>query len=229
MEELISKSKILIHTFIKFSLFPVVLFWPAGTVNWPEAWIILLIFTLGIGYNIIWLIKNNPALLKERLNKSIQKDQKKWDKILVVVMMIFAIVWIPLPGLDYRYGWSNMPLILEISGFVALLPSLYIIARILQENTFLSPVVRIQKERGHKVIDTGPYKYVRHPMYAVGVIMFIAWPLALGSWITLLLAPLWILIIVIRTYFEDKTLFKELDGYVDYTNRVKYRIIPGVW
>ena len=143
--------------------------------------------------------------------------------------MIFAIVWIPLPGLDYRYGWSNMPLILEISGFVALLPSLYIIARILQENTFLSPVVRIQKERGHKVIDTGPYKYVRHPMYAVGVIMFIAWPLALGSWITLLLAPLWILIIVIRTYFEDKTLFKELDGYVDYTNRVKYRIIPGVW
>lgn len=225
-----SKGKTIIQVAVGIFFLPVLLFIPAGTLNWPEAWLFLIIFLPWLGTILLWLMKNNPDLLKERLKMPIQKNQKGWDKGIVLAFLILSMIWLPLPGLDaVRYQWSHVPLALKAPGFIGLIPSFLIVFLTMRENPYLSAVVKIQRDRDHKVITTGPYKYVRHPMYSGMIILFLSFPLSLGSYYALILSLVFIFLIILRTHLEDKTLQKELPGYDGYTKRVRYRLMPGVW
>jgi protein-S-isoprenylcysteine O-methyltransferase Ste14 len=132
-------------------------------------------------------------------------------------------------GFDARWGISHVPLWLQALGALDIALSNYVVFLTFRENSYAAPVVKIQRERGHRVVSTGPYAYVRHPMYAGGLLMFLGMPLQLSSWLGLaglvLLAPL----LAVRIVMEERTLAAELDGYRDYAERVRYRIIPGLW
>ncbi len=205
------------------------LFGTAGTFNWPEAWVYLVIqFGWSVGLS-IFLWRHDIELLKDRM-KFTKKSAKGWDKVMTFVSMPFYIPYLVLPGLDaVRYQWSHVPLWAKVACFIVIVASFLWISWIMKENTYLSRFVEIQEDRGHKVITTGPYKFVRHPMYISASILMIALPIALGSLYALIPMAFITVFIIIRTYLEDKTLHKELEGYVEYAKITRYRLIPGVW
>ena len=155
---------------------------------------------------------------------------KAWDKVILLISTIAFIPYLILPGLDgVRFQWSSVPLIVKAVGFIGIILSFMLVFWVMRENTFLSLIVEIQKERGHKVITTGPYQYVRHPMYFGVIVLFFSIPVALGSLWGLIPSGALTLLILIRTVLEDKTLREELEGYNSYTEKVRYKIIPGIW
>jgi protein-S-isoprenylcysteine O-methyltransferase Ste14 len=205
------------------------LFLPAGTLAWPAGWIFLILLhgwlLIGIGL----LLKHNPSLLEERLRFS-QSNQKVWDKVFIILYQLFLLAWLVLMPLDaVKYHWSQIPIMLQVVGVMLLITSFIIISLTFRENAFLSPTVRVQLERGQTVISTGPYRYVRHPMYAGGLLLFLGTPLLLGSWYGLLLVVLLILVVAVRAVLEERVLRDELPGYAAYMKQVKYRLIPYVW
>jgi protein-S-isoprenylcysteine O-methyltransferase Ste14 len=203
-------------------------FGPAGTFDWPEAWLFLFLYVFAVAGMVRWLKKNNPELLKERMSR--RKDAETWDKIILYIYSILAMTMLAVAGLDaVRYQWTHVPLVLKVVGFLGFIPAYMLIFWTMTQNRYLSEVVRIQEERGHEVCTTGPYRYVRHPMY-VGVIFFVfCLPLALGSFFALLLSAAILIVFLLRTSLEDKTLQKELPGYEEYAKQVRYKLIPGVW
>jgi protein-S-isoprenylcysteine O-methyltransferase Ste14 len=203
-------------------------FVPAGTLKWPEAWILLGSYGLLVIGVFRWWKKHAPSLLRERMSR--KKDAKSWDKVIIRVYSFVLIVLMALPGLDaVRFGWSTMPLALKILGFCGYVPAIGLALWAMRENAFLSDVVRIQTDRGHTVCTTGPYRYVRHPMYTGIILMFLCFPLSLGSWYTYIPAALIVFLFILRTALEDKTLKAELPGYADYAAKVRFRLLPGVW
>jgi protein-S-isoprenylcysteine O-methyltransferase Ste14 len=207
-----------------------ILFGAAGTLNWPEAWIYLALaaaMSFGGGF---WLARRDPALLSERLGSLIQREQKGWDKVLMVVMVALWTGWLILMGLDAgRYHWSEIPLVLQGAGLALICLGAYLVWLTLKANSYAAPVVKIQKARGHVVVTSGPYARIRHPMYA-GALLFIAGvPLLLGSWWGLAAGVGLVLIIAMRAVFEERTLAAELEGYADYAARVRYRLVPYLW
>lgn len=211
-------------------LFSVALFLPAGTLNWPAAWAFLaLFFTFSIALR-VWLLRFNPELLAERLTGIGKPDQKTWDKVLLAITAVAFFAWLPVMGLDaVRFGWSHVPAWLQGLGTLLVLISFYIFYLTFRDNPYLSPAVRIQSDRGHEVISTGPYLWVRHPMYAGFVLFAFGTTLMLGSMYGLLGALLLIGIIARRAVLEERVLRDELKGYRDYMTQVKYRLIPHVW
>ena len=205
------------------------LFGAAGTLRWPAAWAYL-VLVFGPGLLItLELAKRDPALLEERMKPVIQKDQPLWDRILITTFLALWLGWFVLMGLDVRFGWSAMPVWLQWIGAAGVLLTMWIWFLIFRENTFLAPVVKIQKERGHKVISSGPYAIVRHPMYAAALVFFAATALLLGSWYGLAGALLLAAWLVVRTALEDRELKHGLAGYTDYAARVRYRLVPLIW
>ncbi|MBN1412976.1 MAG: isoprenylcysteine carboxylmethyltransferase family protein [Spirochaetales bacterium] len=203
-------------------------FLPAGTLFWVEAWVLIGIYLSAVTAFILWLKKYDPALLKERAEK--KKEGKSWDKGLLLLYSILLIAMIITCGLDaVRFRWLPVPLPVQITGFAMFLPVMLIIFRVHGENTYASEVVRIQKDRGHHVISTGPYRFVRHPMYSGIIILMLSLPLALGSFIAESFSILIIIVFVIRTCREDTTLMNELPGYKEYAEKVRFRLIPGIW
>ena len=197
-----------------------IFFVPAGTVAWIEAWIFIIFYFLYVGLGVAWLKKNDPELLKERMKH--KKDAKPWDRFLILAYVILLISLIILAGLDaVRFRWSNVPEVLKIICFIGFLPSTAIIFWAMKENSYLSDVVRIQDERGHQVCTTGPYRYVRHPMYGGIILLLIFFPLALGSYFALIPALFTIAVFILRTALEDKTLIQELAGYDEYTKKFR--------
>jgi len=223
-----SKAKIIIKTVVTVLFAFAVVFVPAGTLNWPEAWVFLLLYFVFVTAALIWMKKNAPGLLKERMSK--KKDVKSWDKKFFTAYSIFLIALLIVPGLDaVRFGWSEVPLFVRVLGFLGFIPAMGFAFWAMKENAFASDTVRIQKERGHTVCTTGPYRYVRHPMY-VGVILFLlCFPIALGSFYTFIPAFINTALFILRTSLEDKTLQEELPGYKEYAQEVRYRLFPGVW
>lgn len=214
------------------SLFAVALLWPAGTWQWWDAWVLIVMWTV---YGVImthYLLRHDPILLAERLKLvPIHKDQKYWDKLLMSVFFIAIIGLYLIPGFDVmRYEWSEpLPEWIRILAMLIHLPCFLLLGWVMRENTFLSQVVKIDKKRGHKVVTTGPYALVRHPMYTVAIVLLFAVPLALGSRFALILSVFLTLLLIIRTYFEDRTLHVELEGYLEYAKQTRYRLIPGIW
>jgi protein-S-isoprenylcysteine O-methyltransferase Ste14 len=180
---------------------------------------------VGIGL----LLKHNPSLLEERLSFS-RPNQKAWDKVFLLLYQLVLFAWLVLMPLDaVRYHWSHMPIVLQVVGAMLLITSFILISLTFKENAFLSPTVRVQHERGQTVISTGPYRYVRHPMYAGGLLLFLGTPLLLGSWYGLMLVVLLVLVIAVRAVLEERVLRDELPGYAAYMTQVRYRLIPYIW
>jgi protein-S-isoprenylcysteine O-methyltransferase Ste14 len=205
------------------------LFLSAGTIAWVAGWIYLvLFFGFFLGVN-AWLFQHNPGLLQERMSFS-RPDQKGWDKILFPLLLVLPFFWLVFISLDaIRFHWSSVPFWFQVVGAILLLGSFYLFFLTFRENSYLSTVVRIQKERGHEVISTGPYHYVRHPMYAGFLLFMIGTPLLLGSWYGVLLGLAFIVLLARRAVLEERTLQKELRGYANYMAKVKYRLIPFIW
>ena len=204
------------------------LFVPAGTLRWPEAWLLLIFYLATVTGVMIWMKINAPGLLKERMSRN--KEVKSWDKIIMIAYSFLLIILLAVPGLDaVRFGWSEVSLIVKALGFIGYIPATSFAFWAMRENAYASDVVRIQEDRGHTVCTTGPYRYVRHPMYT-GVILFVlCFPISLGSLYSFIPASLIIVLFIIRTSLEDKTLLEELPGYKEYAQKVRYRLLPGVW
>jgi protein-S-isoprenylcysteine O-methyltransferase Ste14 len=207
-----------------------ILFVPAGTLAWPGAWIFLAELG-GLGTVIaLWLARHDPELLRQRMGSFVQREQKSWDQAFAVTFLALWHVWLVVMALDaVRFGWSSVPRWLQAVGAVGVALCMFLAFLTFRENSYAVPVVRVQRERGQHVISTGPYAYVRHPMYAGAVCLFIGTPLLLGSWIGLAMAVLLVMLLAVRAVLEERTLAEELEGYRDYAARVRYRFVPLVW
>jgi len=211
-------------------IFSALLFGAAGTILWPAGWAYLILFFAGALWITVLLARNDPALLAERMKSPVQKNQPVWDKVFLLAMMVAWCGWLVLMGLDaVRFRWSAMPVWLQCAGGALMVLSFRMIARVFRENTFLSAVVKIQTERGHKVISTGPYAIVRHPLYAAVLIYLPTTALLLGSWYGLAASVVFSGGVAFRTAMEDRELRRGLEGYAQYAGRVRYRLIPFVW
>jgi len=223
-------GKVWIVLGVECLVFALLLFLSAGTIKWSAGWAFLILFFGGAMAITLVLARHDSALLAERMKPPIQPGQPLWDKILLCVVILLWLAWLILMGLDaVRFRWSVMPEWLQWIGVVGIALSFWICYRTFRENTFLAPVVKIQKERGHKVISTGPYAIVRHPLYSAVLIMLPSTGLMLGSWYGVAASFLINAAIIFRTWMEDGKLKQELDGYAAYADRVRYRLLPFVW
>lgn len=226
MNEKVSTGRIVQRFLSAAIVLGLFLFLPAGTFKWIEAWGFILIYLAWALILLVWLKKHSPALLEKR--GSTKLPSRSWDRVFLFVSTFFFAIMFITYGLDsVRFGWSNLPVFVEVIGFLGIVFSLYVVSLTMKENPYLARIVEIQE--GQEVISTGPYKSVRHPMYAAFIVMIFGMSLALGSLYSLIPATLVVITIIIRTVLEDKTLHKELAGYADYANKVKYKLIPGVW
>lgn len=217
------------ETAILFLVIALLLFLPAGTIAWLSGWIFLILFFGFVVAVTVWLSRHDPGLLQERMTL-FKPDQEAWDKVLVILVEILFFAWLGFMPLDaVRFRWSHMPVWLHLAGAIILLFSFYLFFLTFRENPYLSPAVRVQKERGHTVISTGPYRYVRHPMYAAFIVFALGTSLLLGSWYGVLSGSILVVIIARRAVLEERMLRKELKGYDRYMDQVKYRLIPFVW
>lgn len=226
----ISPIKIFL-TFIYILIFPVVLLCLSGNWSWIQGWIFSIWF-LGLSYTtIIYLYNYDPGLLEERYRKPGSGEEKGWDKYFIYILFPSFIVWYIIMPLDsQRFVWTtNFPLQLEIIGFLLLIGSAFLLFRSYKDNSFVSPLVRIQSERDQKVVSTGVYGFVRHPMYLGGIMLFLGAPLLLGSIYGIIVGIFLSLIFVARIIGEEKMLILELDGYPEYKDKVEYRLIPYIW
>ena len=221
-------TKLFIQAIIKF-LFGVViigllLFIPAGTIEYWNAWIFMgALFIPMFIAGIILMIKN-PELLKKRLNAKEKQNEQKMVIMLSGLMFLSGFI---VAGLGYRFNWFRLPDIVTIISTIVFLIAYLLYAEVLRENTYLSRTIEVQK--GQKVVDKGLYGIVRHPMYIVTIVLFLAIPLMLGSIISFFIFLIYPVIIIVRIKNEEKVLEKELDGYKEYKKKVKYRLIPFIW
>ena len=202
----------------------VLLFLPAGTFAYPSGWLFIgLLFIPMLILGLVLFLKD-PDLLEKRLGA---KEKENTQKGVVALSGLLFIGGFVIAGLDHRFGWSNMPAWIVITASAILLVSYALYAEVMRENAYLSRTVEVQE--GQKVIDTGLYGVVRHPMYAVTVWLFLSIPVVLGSWFALLCFLPYVAVIAVRIINEEKVLTEGLEGYADYKKRVKYRIIPFIW
>ena len=200
------------------------IFIPAGTIRYYNGWIFIgLLFIPMFISGIVMMIKS-PSLLKSRLNA---KESEKEQKEVVTLSGLMFFVGFIFAGLNYRFNWTKLPNILIIISSIIFIISYLVYAEVLRENSFLSRTVEVQAKQ--KLVDTGLYRIVRHPMYTATIFLFLSMPLILGSIISFIIFLLYPFIIIKRIKNEEKVLEKELEGYKEYKKKVRYRIIPFVW
>ena len=222
-------GKLLLQNLIWIVAMGALLFVPAGTLHWPAAWVFLgTIAILGVSCG-LWLARTDPALLAERMHPMMQSNQPLADKIFMLAFGLVALSWFLVIGFDERMHASHVPTALQAMGLAMLLGSAGFIMWVMHENSFAAPVVKLQTERDHRVVSTGPYAWVRHPMYSGSVLFFVGAPLLLGSWWGVAMLPLFTALFAIRTRIEERALIAGLPGYADYAARVRYRLLPGLW
>ena len=210
---------------------PLVLLAFGGDLGWWQAWVYApLIVAVGVGGR-LWAERLHPGLMAERMQFERAPGVKSWDKVLAQLMAVsISFPLLIVAGLDHRFGWSPVfPIWLNILGLILMAVGFLFAVWALAVNRFFSGVVRIQTDRGHVVCDSGPYRIVRHPGYAGNILPLPGMALAFGSVWTLIPAAVALIIVVIRTALEDKTLQAELPGYRDYAQRVRYRLMPGIY
>ncbi len=200
------------------------IFVPAGTVRFANGWLLMGILFVPMFVAGLFMMRGNPELLKKRLNA---KEKQKGQKAIVAMSGEVFVTGFIISGLDFRFGWSSLPRGISLGALTVFLISYLLYARVLSENPYLSRTIEVQKD--HKVIDTGLYSVVRHPMYSVTVVMFLMMPLILGSVYSFFVFLIYPFIISARIIEEEKFLEKELKGYQKYKKEVKYRLIPFIW
>lgn len=200
------------------------LFVPANSISYWNAWLLIgLLFVPMIIVAVVLMIKN-PELLRKRLN--INEKEKEQKQVVLLSALIFLIGFI-IAGLNYRYNWIVMPNIVVIVSSILFLVAYILYAEVLRENVYLSRTVEVQENQ--KVIDTGLYSIVRHPMYTITILLFLTMPLILGSLISFIIFLVYPILIAKRIKNEEEVLEKDLNGYKEYKNKVKYKLIPFVW
>ena len=202
--------------------------WPAGTLAYPGAWAFIGSMAIGGLAMILWLSKHSPGLLRERMSPPLQRAQEPWDRIWLSLFVLGFCAWMAFMGWDAaRTSFTAVPAWVQVLGGLAVVVNSIGTWWTFRENAFAAPVVKIQE--GQRVIDTGPYAIVRHPMYASALFLLIGLPLLLGSWIGLVISVLLIFGIAWRAVHEERALRANLKGYEDYTARVRYLFVPFVW
>ena len=224
----LTAGRLVAKLLVVVALFVLVLLVPAGTWRWPAAWVFLALYLAFAVPVATWLFRTNPGLLAQRLDWT-QRAPKRWDRLLMAGLIPVFVAVYALAGLDFRFGWSDVPPAVSAVGFVLVGAFYVLLALVLRENAFLSRVVEVHPEAGHRVVSTGPYAVVRHPMYAGYIVWLLAVPVALGSLAALAPAALLAAAIVVRTVLEDRTLREELPGYREYAARVRWRLVPHVF
>jgi protein-S-isoprenylcysteine O-methyltransferase Ste14 len=209
-------------------VYAVLLFVSAGRLDYIEAWAFLLIYLGSVTVNFVLSLRSNPDVINER--GKIARNSRGWDLVIVTLYSILLLAQVIVAGFDAgRFGWSHMPLVLEIVGGAGLLTAMAIVAWTMQSNPFLATTVRIQSERGHRPVTTGPYSLIRHPMYLGTIIMGPSIGFLLGSWWAVIAGLAVSILFILRTALEDSTLQKELPGYAEYAGKIRFRLLPGVW
>lgn len=206
----------------------VALFWSAGRIDWWAAWAALGVMAAWTIATALVIFRSNPDLLAERLGP--RKGAKSWDTAIMSLLGLTQLVRYIVAGLDQRYGWtSGVPLAAQIAALLVSILGYALVVWATASNAFFSQIVRIQTERGHTVVTGGPYHFVRHPAYSGAIVYEPAVSILLASWWALLVSGLAVVLLVVRTALEDRTLQVELAGYDEYARQVRYRLIPGVW
>jgi len=222
------KKDLCFKAFVKFFfgviIVGILLFLPAGTFYYWNAWLLMGILFIPMFFAGIVLLLKNPELLKKRLNT---KEEQAEQRLVIKLTGLMFLLGFILAGLNFRFGWIIMPDRVSWIGAVVFLFSYMLYAEVLRENTYLSRTVEVRK--GQKVVDTGLYGIVRHPLYGATILLFLSAPLVLGSIISFVVFLAYPVIIAKRIKNEEAVLEKELNGYVEYKNKVKYKIIPYIW
>jgi protein-S-isoprenylcysteine O-methyltransferase Ste14 len=212
---------------ILFLVMAALLFPAAGTIRYWQGWAYLAVF-FGASFLItLYLAKNDPALLKRRLSAGPWAEKEQAQKIIRAFTSVGFIALIVVPALDFRFGWSAVPLPIVAAGDVLVAIGYAIIFLVYKENTFTSATIEVAKDQ--RVISTGPYALVRHPMYAGGLLYFLGTPLALGSWWGLVPFAATLPFLIWRLFDEEAFLARNLPGYTEYRDKVRFRLMPGVW
>lgn len=223
-----SRSKLFINAATKLlgglGMIMLLLFLPAGTWHYWQAWVFIALLFVPMTIMGIWLLCYQPELLAKRLNN---KEKQKEQKSVVALSGIMFIAGFVVCGLDFRYTWSNSPLWIIISASAVFLIGYILYAEVMRENAYLSRTIEVQE--GQQLVDIGLYAIVRHPMYSATLLMYLAMPLVLGSWWALLVFAVYPILIIKRIQNEEQVLAAGLQGYTDYQKRVRYRLIPWIW
>ena len=212
-------------------IWPALVLFLAGDSTWPEGWIFGGWFLAVGASTVAWLSRRDPGLLAERYRMPGTGGQSRRDRIIVYVLTLGFIIWIALMPLDARrFHWTpRLPLAVELVGDALLALSWLLLFRSFADNTFGSALVRVQTERGHRVVSTGVYGWVRHPMYLGATLMFVGGPLVTGAISALVVGLALVVLLAVRSLDEEALLTRELPGYAEYRRRVRYRLVPFVW
>ena len=221
-------KKLFIQAILKFALgallVGLLVFLPAGTIHFFNGWLFMGILFIPMFFAGVVMMVKNPMLLKSRLDA---KEEEKEQSLVVKLSGLMFLVGFIIAGLDYRFGWCILPKSVSIVASLIFLIAYCLYAEVLRENTYLSRTIEVQENQ--KVVDTGLYGIVRHPMYAVTLLLFMSMPLVLGSVFSFIIFLAYPFIIAKRIRHEEEFLEKELDGYAEYKKKVKYRLIPFIW
>ena len=220
--------KLFFEAIIKFLLgivlVGVLIFIPAGTINYLKGWIFMTVLFIPMFIAGIIMMIFNPRLLASRLNA---KEKQKEQSIVIKLSGLMFIIGFIIAGLDYRFNWFKLPLVVTYISSIIFITGYGIFAEVLRENTYLSRTIKVDKDQ--QLIDKGLYGLIRHPMYFATILLFLSMPLILGSIFSFIIFLIYIPLIAIRVVNEEKVLEKELNGYIEYKKKVKYRIIPFIW
>ena len=221
-------AKLFIQAIIKFLagfiLIGLLIFLPAGTFSFFNGWLFMIILFIPMFLAGIVMMFKNPSLLKSRLNA---KEKQREQNIVIKLSGIMFLLGFIVAGLDFRFNWFTLPKGVVLGATIVFLIAYILYAEVLRENTYLSRTIEVQENQ--KVIDTGLYGIVRHPMYSATLLLFLSMPLVLGSIYSFLIFLAYPLIIAKRIKEEEKFLEEELEGYREYKQKVKYRLIPFIW
>jgi protein-S-isoprenylcysteine O-methyltransferase Ste14 len=218
------KKKVILRILIVFLLMGTAFFLPAWTFNYWQAWAYLVVISVPMAFVVTYLFKHDPALLERRMR---MKEKQEQNALIVAVSWILFLLAFVLPGFDHRLHWSQAPLFVIIIADLLVLGGYLFVISVFKANSFASRIVEIEK--GQKVITTGPYRIVRHPMYFGVIFFYVFSPLALGSYWAMIPAALIVPLLVLRIKREEKELLENLKEYKAYTEKTKHRLIPGIW
>jgi protein-S-isoprenylcysteine O-methyltransferase Ste14 len=203
------------------------LFIPAGTLDYWQAWLFMAVFVCASGASTIYLAIRDPKLLERRMHVGPRAEKEPAQKIIMAFAMVGFIAMLVFPALDHRFGWSSLPASVSLLGDALIALGFLFIFFVFRENSYSASTIQIAE--GQTVISTGPYALVRHPMYAGGLVMWVGIPLALGSWWGLFVLLLLLPVLIWRLLDEERILRQNLPGYAQYQTKVKYRLLPFIW
>jgi protein-S-isoprenylcysteine O-methyltransferase Ste14 len=212
---------------LSFALFALALFWPAGTFDYWQAWVFLGIYVAVAVISTVYIYLTNPAALRRRMNAGPRHESRPAQQVVIVGIVLAFGALLVVSALDHRFGWSTVPIPVVVIGNVLVVIGLSIAMIVVSQNNYAAANITVEAEQ--PVVSTGLYGLVRHPMYFGAMVMLIGVPLALGSFWALLIDVLYVILFAARIFDEEKALTEELTGYREYIEKVRSRLVPGVW